>query len=511
MGQVLTEQNGETLPHPPDILSSVVLFSLRIGDVVDLNKWLPQAKLRPHVVLKLLFALVDNKYPFPRGRNDPQGLKRQFAQQLAKLYPETEAHLPEDERDGTIPVEVATAIRKAMAPVPGEKESNVKQKHGTPVATCQDITVALNEVRPSALFPDRNSASIVPRDVQELLALRKHYSLDVNTGKELVDSWNSTYFATAFPFSIPRAVSGADFPRKRRERRTSSDAPILEPAMFSKMLAGRVEGSIRNDWVAVPAARNLGVKWKALCGDDAACRHAVDPNKAGVEMAAELTEAAGALYEKLGKGYWWDGRKKRKINHDVTKLKYALGLSTAEKNLVKDLSFLGSTVAGTQQIRLDMGHALFGARVEFGDPLFLTISPSSRHSGMCIRLSRYRQCDPAMMHDQKSSMSVPRWVGAKQPRIWQQEATSDVTMDFPEYSLRRTMSARDPRAVIENFLVSIKYILARLTGLRMCKDCPDCNSFKSHEPCSNTFGHNMLPLGGVCGLGEALGGIPSQR
>ena len=101
------------------------------------------------------------------------------------------------------------------------------------------------------------------------------------------------------------------------------------------MLAARVEGSVRNDWIAVPAARNLAVKWKALCGDDAACRHAVDPNKAGVEMFAELTEAAGALYEKLEKGHWWDERKKREINHDVTKLQYALNLSTIEKTLSK--------------------------------------------------------------------------------------------------------------------------------------------------------------------------------
>ena len=89
------------------------------------------------------------------------------------------------------------------------------------------------------------------------------------------------------------------------------------------MLAARVEASIRNDWVTVPTARNLAVKWKALCGDDAACRHTVDPNKAGVEMAAELADAASALDEKLNKGYWWDGRKRRKINHDVSKLQYA--------------------------------------------------------------------------------------------------------------------------------------------------------------------------------------------
>ena len=42
------------------------------------------------------------------------------------------------------------------------------------------------------------------------------------------------------------------------------------------------------------------------------------------------------------------------------------------------------------------GHELFGARVEFGEPLFLIVSPSSRHSALTVRCTRYRMSDPAM-------------------------------------------------------------------------------------------------------------------
>ena len=66
----------------------------------------------------------------------------------------------------------------------------------------------------------------------------------------------------------------------------------MEPLSFARMLSARVEAGIRNDWQVVPCARNLGTKWQALCGDDAACRHPVDLGKAGVELAAELTDAA---------------------------------------------------------------------------------------------------------------------------------------------------------------------------------------------------------------------------
>ena len=181
------------------------------------------------------------------------------------------------------------------------------------------------------------------------MALRKHYLLDVSTGKDLTKQWNSSFFARAFPFSIPKLVSGPDFPRKPRERR-SAGAAELGPLAHARMLAKRVEASVRNDWIAVPAARNLGTKWKALCGDDAACRHPVNTEKPGTELAAELSDAAAKLYEKLAKGYYWDGRKKRRINHDITKLPYAMDLSSEERRLVRDLTFLSSTCSGTPHV-----------------------------------------------------------------------------------------------------------------------------------------------------------------
>ena len=491
LGTVLEEEDLDSLPHPPERLASIVLFSLRIGDVVDLNKWLPQAKLRPHVVLKLLFSLVDAKYPFKMSETTPERLKERFAELVARRYPEQEEHLPEDERDGTIPADVAKTMRASLRPMPGATESGMLQKHATPLSASQAISVALDEVRPSHLFPDRESFNLAPKEARELLALRKHYLLDVSTGKKLIEQWKNEYFALAFPFSIPRVVSGADFPRKERSRRPL-DAPNLEPCNFAQMLAARVEASIRNDWLAVPSARNLATKWAALCGDEAACRHTVDQKKAGTELAAELSEAAALLYEKLGKGFWWDGRKRRKINHDVTKLPYAVDLTAMEKELVKDLTFLSGKFAGTQQIRLDIGHALFGARVEFGDPLFLTVSPSSRHSGMCIRLSRYRRSDPAITYEDKSRKGVAPWHAASRPRMEPPSQSTDSTIDVPGYEVRRVVAARDPWAVVQSFEHSVKYLLPRLLGLTMCPFCPSCNLGSSKSPCQNKFGHNMV-------------------
>ena len=177
-----------------------------------------------------------------------------------------------------------------------------------------------------------------------------------------------------------------------------------------------------------------------------------------------------------------------------------------EQDLVNDLTFLSSTCAGTQQIRCKIGECLFGARVEFGDPLFITISPSSRHSAMTIRLSRYRRSDPAMIYDSSPKTSVPAWAGRETPSLWQAAGGNEVFMDIPPYTLRRIMAARDPSAVMQSFSVSIKYLLPRLLGMRMCPQCPHCNLDGCMAPCANAFGHNMLPMGGIMGLAVAIGG-----
>ena len=155
-------------------------------------------------------------------------------------------------------------MRQSLRPNVSIDTGGIKQKHATPVAKAEELSVALTEVRPSSLFPDRESYNIASADYREILALRKHCLLDVSSGRDLIESWKTSYFALAFPFSIPRCVSGADFPKKTRERLYFADAPFLDSLAFARMLATRVEASIRNDWVVVPAARNLATKWKGF-------------------------------------------------------------------------------------------------------------------------------------------------------------------------------------------------------------------------------------------------------
>ena len=76
-------------------------------------------------------------------------------------------------------------MRLAVQPCPGDRTSDVKQKHATSVSQKQDITVVLDEIQPSTTFGSRVNNQIASRDVREQLALRKHYLFDVSIGKEL--------------------------------------------------------------------------------------------------------------------------------------------------------------------------------------------------------------------------------------------------------------------------------------------------------------------------------------
>ena len=173
---------------------------------------------------------------------------------------------------------------------------------------------------------------------------------------------------------------------------------------------------------------------------------------------------------------------------------------------MKDVLFLTKKYSGTQEVRLMCGHALFGARVTYGDPLFLTISPSARHSGLVIRLSRYRDCDPAMLYADHCNRMTPPWNKRQHPKLFCDAAGGDaVAFDVPAYELRRMMVARDSWAVMMAFDTTIRYLLARLTGIRMCPICPRCND--TDMPCQTIFGGNMDPMGGSNGLCEATGGL----
>ena len=418
-------------------------------------------------------------------------------------YPEHETHLPEDQRRGYIPNAVLKAIRKSLSECPSAKVSGVQQKNATPAEAPEDMDVVIETIRPSVLLPDRDSRIIESKGNREILALEKLSMLVAKIDVDLIDQWKSDYMALAHPFSIPRVVGGADYPLKKRYRR-HPEAAVLTPWEHTLMHARRVDSNIKTDWNLVPAQRNLTTKWDALCGDGVACKHTVDREKAGNVLAAELVDSAAQLDEQIAKGYWLDAHgKRRRINHDFTKLQYAENITNMQKDLIRDMVFLSKKFPGTQQVRLLVGHALFGASIQYGVPLFWTISPSARHSGLCILLSRFRKDDFYVTHPNSKGYGFRKWIGENTPSLVQTKDENEVIVELPDYDIRKDMTTSDPAAVMEAFKGNIRFILPRIFGYRMCPICPRCS--ETATPCANKFGNNFEPWGGIGGMTAANG------
>ena len=323
--------NGEVLwdelPCSGAMLAKTVLFSLRIGNVTDLGKWLPAARLRPHVVLKLLFNLVDRKYPFNGQDRNIQRIKQELRGRLERMFPEREADIPEEDRQGIIPPEVMKAIVAAMGDAQKQKTTGIQQKHATPADAPDNMDVILEGLRPNIINTGRDSTQIEDPNRKAKHALRAFASrtpavLKATTGTELVDQWNWNYLPLAFPYSLPRVVGGADYPLAKRARRESA-AAVLDPWDHLVMHARRVESNIKTDWTLVPSQRNIVTKHEALCGDTVACKHGVEEGKAGAVLSAELLTAVENLYKKLISGKYTDENGDlRSVNKDSSKASF---------------------------------------------------------------------------------------------------------------------------------------------------------------------------------------------
>ena len=100
-----------------------------------------------------------------------------------------------------------------------------------------------------------------------------------------------------------------------------------------------------------------------------------------------------------------------------------------EKALLQNPTFVTEALGGTRQIRRRIGWTLFSSRVVYGCPVFMTVTPSERHSGLCVRLMRYREGDPGLKPDHGTSFRP--WIGSDVPSLCAPEG--QVEVDLPEY------------------------------------------------------------------------------
>ena len=182
--------------------------------------------------------------------------------------------------------------------------------------------------------------------------------------------------------------------------------------------------------------------------------------------------------------------------------------------------FKARKLSGAQELRLEMGHCLTGSNIFYGTGVFITISPSERHSGLTLRLLRKRANDPWLHYGDPNFKDLMQKLARHDFPSLQSAAkewaeTNDceyAEIALPEYKLRRQAISNDILCCVEAFLVLVKIVLATLLGIRMCPKCPHCNANGSLHPCQDQFGSNFDTFGGIFGGCDGFGGaVESQR
>lgn len=96
---------------------------------------------------------------------------------------------------------------------------------------------------------------------------------------------------------------------------------------------------------------------------------------------------------------------------------------------------VSSQQGGVQEVRAKIGNAVCGARVVYGEPVFVTISPIRRLSGLVMRRSRVRGNDPLLGHEDMPLEDAQN-IGSSSSPTLQEEG--DILIDLYDYEARKS-------------------------------------------------------------------------
>ena len=386
------------VPHPPGVLCHLVKLHIKTNKQ-DQAVNIKDMMVRRHVVLQLGKWFAKQGHPAfkPTGMQTLDQVIDKYEEAVKKYYPspQEQEDLPEEKREGVMPQELKEVLV--------ECESNQRQprsaifdKNATPAEGARSPGGVFLGIRPQAVLLERTSEGYAEPNAQGAAALNQYSELQVQTGSTFVEQFNPKYISQAFPAVLPYHFGGPEFKEEDHKEARAERGAKVTPPVYTKGMSRRSEGQIRNSWDFLPGARNLTHRFKLLNTPGLTVRPAFDIQGAALNTeasASQLTEAASTVYDKIWSGKYGNAKNPLPIAGDITKLPFAHNLSATERILINNMKWKASHVEGTQEIRKIMGHRAFGARVVYGEAIFITISPSERHSGLALRLLRYRRND----------------------------------------------------------------------------------------------------------------------
>ena len=203
------------------------------------------------------------------------------------------------------------------------------------------------------------------------------------TGNNLVDQFQPWYFGIAFAFLFKYCTGMPDmyeFAERQRYRRTGN-APRIELARWTQVMARRIEAQLQRDWHFGFASWNLLFRSAINLSRTVYSYESASTGKnKDLITAEELEKGAVALCKALHGKYQDVNGKTQGVRGDMSKLRFVPGLSAAAKRLLSNIEHCSRKIAGTQEIRRLMRFQIQGYRVCYGVPIFVTFSPDESHN-----------------------------------------------------------------------------------------------------------------------------------
>ena len=402
------------VPHPPEVVAHMVRLHLKVSSL-DVTRHMKEICVRTHVVLQLGYDLIESGHPALVNKTNAGSIPRAevarireaYRQQVEKYYPAS-TDVVEAER-GKVPEAIVRVCEESQRAK--HRNSPLHNKNATPQAGISTTDTIFDAVQPHLVVAERTSDAGCNKAEVGHAALSRFSELHAQSGNVFLDQWKGRYLADIYPFEFKHASGGPEFDTRDRSRHR--DCPVVDMHEYTSGLPRRCERQIRSSWNIVPAVHNLHFRRSLLEGASIAYKHSIPHGEMTEEHGKDLCDSAAELYRTLYGGYYRTaGGRRRAVGGDIAKLRHAEHLSGKAKVLLRSIQYVSSHLGGVQEVRTKIGNALFGARVVYGEPLFVTVSPSSRHSGSASFLFKFRPTTScALTHCRNKRCIFCRWSG----------------------------------------------------------------------------------------------------
>ena len=276
----------------------------------------------------------------------------------------------------------------------------------------------LERTRPLLLYAQRDSDSNKNVLAARAQAWDETQKMNIATSSTLIPQFLPTYIPRVFHLALPYMVGGPDFKGQTHPRRKNDPhSPDIMLARWLQMIACNCLTSIRWDWDLIPGAWSLFFASQVNTSMTLGFKRAMRRGNVDEVTDSMLQDNLKNLYHKLVEAEFMDSTgHRRSVNGDVTKMHKIIGLTKEQEALISNFNYMSSKLAGTRQMRRRIGHIVKCGMFFYGCPVFITVTPSERHSGLCIRFFRVRRKDPALNTTLGSQFRD--WIGAERPEVY---------------------------------------------------------------------------------------------